>query len=158
MRRRRRRRSLRTRRRTRRTTTNPWVTVVSVGAPPLLTGHLLNAKDLASQGYVCQLASERLFTVRPRKKNKQQQPSSSRPKSLKSKSKKPSASKQRTGPSSPADIEELVRRSNSRGRSLNYDVITLPVSFTCRRVPTSDSLLLWSSCSSCRRARAPSPD
>lgn len=64
----------------------------------------------------CRLTYERLFTVRPRKKNKQQQSSSSRQKSLKSKSKKASASKQRTGPSSPADIEELVRHSSGRGK------------------------------------------
>lgn len=51
------------------------------------------------------------FTVRPRKKNKQ---SSFRQKSSKSKSKKQSSSssqssKQRAGPNSPADIDELVR-------------------------------------------------
>ncbi|XP_074497887.1 tyrosine-protein kinase BAZ1B isoform X2 [Sebastes fasciatus] len=56
-------------------------------------------------------------SLRPRKKNKQ---SSSRPKSSKSKSKKPSSSssqssKQRTGPSSPADIDELVRQSSQSG-------------------------------------------
>lgn len=50
-----------------------------------------------------------LFTVRPRKKNKQ---SLSRSKSSKSKPKKASSSqssKQRAGPSNPADIDELVR-------------------------------------------------
>lgn len=52
------------------------------------------------------------LTVRPRKKNKQQQ-SSSRHKSSKSKKKQSASSgqsKPRTGPSSPADIDELVRR------------------------------------------------
>uniref|UniRef100_A0A3P8TLE1 Tyrosine-protein kinase BAZ1B n=1 Tax=Amphiprion percula TaxID=161767 RepID=A0A3P8TLE1_AMPPE len=56
-------------------------------------------------------------SLRPRKKNKQ---SSSRQKSSKSKSKKPSSSsnqssKQRTGPNSPADIDELVRLSSQTG-------------------------------------------
>ncbi|XP_035536333.1 tyrosine-protein kinase BAZ1B [Morone saxatilis] len=57
-------------------------------------------------------------SLRPRKKNKQ---SSSRQKSSKSKSKKPSSSsssqsnKQRTGPNSPADIDELVRQSSQSG-------------------------------------------
>ncbi|XP_072248738.1 tyrosine-protein kinase BAZ1B isoform X2 [Leuresthes tenuis] len=55
-------------------------------------------------------------SLRPRKKTKQ---SSSRQKSSKSKSKKPtsssSQSKQRTGPNSPADIEELVRQSSQTG-------------------------------------------
>ncbi|XP_074535334.1 tyrosine-protein kinase BAZ1B [Halichoeres trimaculatus] len=56
-------------------------------------------------------------SLRPRKKNKQ---SSSRQKSSKSKSKKPSASssqsnKQRAGPNSPADIDELVRLSTQTG-------------------------------------------
>lgn len=53
-------------------------------------------------------ASHYFSTVRPRKKNKQ---SSSRQKSSKNKSKKSSSSqssKQRTGPNSPADIDELV--------------------------------------------------
>ncbi|TMS07578.1 Tyrosine-protein kinase BAZ1B [Larimichthys crocea] len=54
-------------------------------------------------------------SLRPRKKNKQ---SSSRQKSSKSKSKKSSSStqsKQRTGPNSPADIDELVRQSSQSG-------------------------------------------
>ncbi|XP_041851499.1 tyrosine-protein kinase BAZ1B isoform X2 [Melanotaenia boesemani] len=56
-------------------------------------------------------------SLRPRKKNKQ---ASSRQKTSKSKSKKPSSSssqtsKQRTGPSSPADIDELVRLSSQTG-------------------------------------------
>ncbi|XP_041657595.1 tyrosine-protein kinase BAZ1B [Cheilinus undulatus] len=56
-------------------------------------------------------------SLRPRKKNKQ---SSSRQKSSKSKSKKPSSSsnqssRQRTGPNSPADIDELVRLSSQTG-------------------------------------------
>ncbi|XP_070825928.1 tyrosine-protein kinase BAZ1B isoform X2 [Chaetodon trifascialis] len=56
-------------------------------------------------------------SLRPRKKNKQ---SSSRQKSSKSKSKKPSSSssqssKQKTGPNSPADIDELVRQSSQSG-------------------------------------------
>ncbi|XP_029027103.1 tyrosine-protein kinase BAZ1B isoform X2 [Betta splendens] len=56
-------------------------------------------------------------SLRPRKKNKQ---SVLRQKSLKYKSKKPSASnshssKQRGGPSSPADIDELVRQSSVSG-------------------------------------------
>ncbi|KAM3875427.1 tyrosine-protein kinase BAZ1B [Diretmus argenteus] len=56
-------------------------------------------------------------SLRPRKKNKQ---SSSRPKGLKSKPKKQSpssgrSSKQRTGPNSPADIDELVRQSSRTG-------------------------------------------
>ncbi|XP_040902042.1 tyrosine-protein kinase BAZ1B isoform X2 [Toxotes jaculatrix] len=56
-------------------------------------------------------------SLRPRKKNKQ---SSSRQKSSKSKSKKQSSSscqssKQRTGPNSPADIDELVRQSSQSG-------------------------------------------
>ncbi|XP_051255541.1 tyrosine-protein kinase BAZ1B [Dicentrarchus labrax] len=56
-------------------------------------------------------------SLRPRKKNKQ---SSSRQKSSKSKSKKPSSSssqssKPRTGPNSPADIDELVRQSSQSG-------------------------------------------
>ncbi|KAM4590167.1 tyrosine-protein kinase BAZ1B isoform 2-T2 [Fundulus diaphanus] len=56
-------------------------------------------------------------SLRPRKKNKQ---SSSRQKSSKSKPKKPSSSqssKQRAGPSSPADIDELVRQSSQTGVS-----------------------------------------
>ncbi|XP_070684910.1 tyrosine-protein kinase BAZ1B isoform X2 [Pempheris klunzingeri] len=58
-------------------------------------------------------------SLRPRKKNKQ---SSSRQKSSKSKSKKqPSSSsqssKQKTGPNSPADIDELVRQSSQSGVS-----------------------------------------
>ncbi|XP_026225424.1 tyrosine-protein kinase BAZ1B isoform X2 [Anabas testudineus] len=57
-------------------------------------------------------------SLRPRKKNKQ---SSFRQKSSKSKSKKPSSSssqssKQRAGPNSPADIDELVRQSVSGPR------------------------------------------
>ncbi|XP_029374289.1 LOW QUALITY PROTEIN: tyrosine-protein kinase BAZ1B [Echeneis naucrates] len=55
-------------------------------------------------------------SLRPRKKNKQ---SSSRQKSTKSKSKKPtsasSQSKQRAGPNSPADLDELVRHSSQSG-------------------------------------------
>ncbi|XP_045929542.1 tyrosine-protein kinase BAZ1B isoform X1 [Micropterus dolomieu] len=56
-------------------------------------------------------------SLRPRKKNKQ---SSSRQKSSKSKPKKQSSSssqnnKQRTGPNSPADIDELVRQSAQSG-------------------------------------------
>ncbi|KAM7399332.1 hypothetical protein PAMP_018612 [Pampus punctatissimus] len=56
-------------------------------------------------------------SLRPRKKNKQ---SSSRQKSSKSKSKKQSSSisqssRQRAGPSSPADIDELVRQSSQSG-------------------------------------------
>lgn len=54
-------------------------------------------------------------SLRPRKKNKQ---SSSRQKSSKSKAKKPSnrqSSKQRASPSSPADIDELVRQSSQTG-------------------------------------------
>ncbi|XP_029964332.1 tyrosine-protein kinase BAZ1B-like isoform X3 [Salarias fasciatus] len=52
-------------------------------------------------------------SLRPRKKNKQ---SSTRQKSSKSKSKKPSqGSKQKTGPNSPADIDELVRQSSQTG-------------------------------------------
>ncbi|XP_047449966.1 tyrosine-protein kinase BAZ1B [Mugil cephalus] len=56
-------------------------------------------------------------SLRPRKKNKQ---SSSRQKSSKSKPKKLTSSssqnsKQRTGPSSPADIDELVRQSSQTG-------------------------------------------
>ncbi|XP_071352469.1 tyrosine-protein kinase BAZ1B isoform X2 [Trachinotus anak] len=56
-------------------------------------------------------------SLRPRKKNKQ---SSSRQKSSKSKSKKQSSSssqssKQRAGPTSPADIDELVRQSSQSG-------------------------------------------
>nr|XP_033487187.1 tyrosine-protein kinase BAZ1B [Epinephelus lanceolatus] len=56
-------------------------------------------------------------SLRPRKKNKQ---SSSRQKSSKSKPKKQSSSnsqssKQRTGPNSPADIDELVRQSSLSG-------------------------------------------
>ncbi|XP_021170469.2 tyrosine-protein kinase BAZ1B isoform X1 [Fundulus heteroclitus] len=56
-------------------------------------------------------------SLRPRKRNKQ---SSSRQKSSKSKAKKPSSSqssKQRAGPSSPADIDELVRQSSQTGVS-----------------------------------------
>uniref|UniRef100_A0AAX7VNG1 Tyrosine-protein kinase BAZ1B n=1 Tax=Astatotilapia calliptera TaxID=8154 RepID=A0AAX7VNG1_ASTCA len=58
-------------------------------------------------------------SLRPRKKNKQ---SSSRQKSSKSKSKKSASSsnqsgKQRTGPNSPADIDELVRQSSQTGVS-----------------------------------------
>ncbi|XP_039986532.1 tyrosine-protein kinase BAZ1B [Xiphias gladius] len=56
-------------------------------------------------------------SLRPRKKNKQ---SSSRQKSSKSKSKKQSSSssqssKQRAGPNSPADIDELVRQNSQSG-------------------------------------------
>ncbi|XP_035478531.2 tyrosine-protein kinase BAZ1B isoform X2 [Scophthalmus maximus] len=56
-------------------------------------------------------------SLRPRKKNKQ---SSSRQKTSKSKSKTQSSSgsqssKQRTGPNSPADIDELVRQSSQSG-------------------------------------------
>nr|XP_046244687.1 tyrosine-protein kinase BAZ1B isoform X2 [Scatophagus argus] len=56
-------------------------------------------------------------SLRPRKKNKQ---SSSRLKSSKNKSKKQSSSssqssKQRAGPNSPADIDELVRQSSQSG-------------------------------------------
>ncbi|KAK5603785.1 Tyrosine-protein kinase baz1b [Crenichthys baileyi] len=56
-------------------------------------------------------------SLRPRKKNKK---SSSRQKSSKSKPKKPSGSqtsKHRAGPSSPADIDELVRQSSQTGVS-----------------------------------------
>lgn len=79
-----------------------------------MKSYLLNQKVL-STGYVfllfCHPEHLSLFlsTVRPRKKNKQ---SSSRQKSSKNKSKKSSSSqssKQRTGPNSPADIDELVR-------------------------------------------------
>ncbi|KAF7665563.1 hypothetical protein LDENG_00138350 [Lucifuga dentata] len=54
-------------------------------------------------------------SLRPRKKNKQ---SSSHQKGSKSKSKKPAtsqSSKQRSGPNSPADIDELVRQSSQTG-------------------------------------------
>ncbi|KAM8769071.1 tyrosine-protein kinase BAZ1B isoform 2-T2 [Acanthopagrus schlegelii] len=55
-------------------------------------------------------------SLRPRKKNKQ---SSSRQKNSKSKSKKQSSSSQsskhKTGPNSPADIDELVRQSSQSG-------------------------------------------
>lgn len=55
--------------------------------------------------------------MRPRKKPKQ---ASSQPKPSKSKSKKPSGGqgcKHRTGPNTPADIDELVRKS-ARGSAL----------------------------------------
>lgn len=51
-------------------------------------------------------------SLRPRKKTKQ---SSSRSKSSKTKLKKSSSNKQKSGPSSPADIDELVRQSSQTG-------------------------------------------
>ncbi|KAJ0063433.1 hypothetical protein NL108_002751, partial [Boleophthalmus pectinirostris] len=51
-------------------------------------------------------------SLRPRKKTKQ---SSSRSKSSKSKPKKSSSAKKKSGPSSPADIDELVRQSSQTG-------------------------------------------
>ncbi|XP_044057874.1 tyrosine-protein kinase BAZ1B [Siniperca chuatsi] len=53
-------------------------------------------------------------SLRPRKKNKQRQ-KSSKSKSKKQSSSSSQSSKQRTGPNSPADIDELVRQSSQSG-------------------------------------------
>lgn len=67
------------------------------------------------------------FTVRPRKKNKL---SSSRQKNSKSKSRKPASSssqssKQRAGPNSLADIDELVRRYADKCRAEPVEVLRI---------------------------------
>lgn len=71
--------------------------------------------------------------MRPRKKPKQV---SSQQKPSKNKSKKPSGSqgcKLRTGPSNPADIDELVRRS-AHGSAVDADVVGIKVFlFSSRR-------------------------